>query len=193
MVCKSVANAVVLTANERKRDKHRGGDDSKLSQHVIDNNDDDTTTTTTTLPLSCSTIISLQLTQEELNLLSKSLSCVAEANLNLFQQHHQRLDYLRIAKSYLDNALVIDPTDPLIRANIGLTYLLLGGTLSSSSYSTTSPLDDEDDESSVQLVLQSIQHLNVAIGILKRNSEPNDESSEAIYMAALHNLWIRWW
>jgi len=32
MVCKSVANAVVLTANERKRDKHRGGDDSKLSQ-----------------------------------------------------------------------------------------------------------------------------------------------------------------
>jgi len=157
--------------------------------NVIDNNDDDTTTTTTTtLPLSYSTIISLQLTQEELNLLSKSLSCVAEANLNLFQQHHQRLDYLRIAKSYLDNALVIDPTDPLIRANIGLTYLLLGGTLSSSSYSTTSPLDNEDDESSVQLVLQSIQHLNVAIGILKSNSEPNDESSEAIYMAALHNL-----
>jgi len=208
MVCKSVANAVVITVNERRRNKRGGSDDdddttSSSQDYVNDNNDDDTTTTTT-LPLSYSSIISLQLTQDESNLLSKSLSCVAEANLNLFQQqqqqHHQQqqqLEYLRIAKSYLDNALVIDPTDPLIRANIGLTYLLLG--TSSSSYITTtlSSLDDDDgddDESSVQFVLQSIQHLNVAIGILKSNNNEhnNDDesssSSEAVYMAALHNL-----
>jgi len=186
MVCKSVANAVVITANERKRNidnkRGSGGDDGDEAQDVTQ---DTVTTTTTTLPLSYSSIVSLQLTQEESNLLSKSLSCVAEVNLNLSQQQRQhvdRLDYLTIAKSYLDNALVIDPTDPLIRANVGLTYLLLGTSSSSMDNS------NNDDETSVQFVLQSIQHLNVAIGILKSNNDSNDDSNEAVYMAALYNF-----
>ena len=193
MVCKSVANSVVIMADERKRtnqlsvsnhDRDDDDDDAETQQHdVTDNENDDVDTTTTTtntlLPLSYSSIISLQLTQEESDLLSKSLVCVAEANLNLFQQqqHQNQVEYLTIAKAYLDNALVIDPTDPLIRANVGLTYLLLGTTSSSPSSSS--------DESSLQLVLQSIQHLNVAIGILNSN---NNDGHTAVYMAALHNL-----
>jgi len=178
MVCKSVANAIVIAANERKRGSiNRGNDGNEDESHDV-TEDTTTATTPTTLPLSYSSIISLQLTQQESNLLSKSLSCVAEANLNLFQQHPRQLEYLAISKSYLDNALMIDPTDPLIRANVGLTCLLLG----------TKSSSDSNNDALVQFVLQSIQHLNVAIGILKSNNDPSDESNEAVYMAALHNL-----
>ena len=170
MVCKSVANSIVIAADERKQNnKMQIGDESRDST----NGD-----TESTFPLSYSSIISMLLTQEESELLSKSLSCVAEANLNLFYQHkdQHQLEYLSIAKSYLDNALLIEPTDPLIRANVGLTYLLLG-TLSSS------------DDDAIQHLLQSIQHLNVAIGILQSsNMDANEESGEVLYMAALHNL-----
>lgn len=181
MVCKSVANAVVLTANERKLNNQRR--DSGDGETRDGTDDTAATSSSIDLPLSYSAIISLQLTQEESNLLSKSLSCVAEANLNVSQQQldQRQVEYLTIAKSYLDNALMIDPTDPLIRANVGLTYLLLG--TSSSSDGTA------HNKSSVQFLLQSIQHLNVAIRILKsNNNDVQDESNEAVYMAALHNL-----
>ena len=205
MVCHGVANSVVQLATERKWKTDAGSSHGEFDDNIEnDKSTSSSSLSSTSLPLSYSSLISLQLSQEESSLLSKSLSCVAEANLALYSSSSsstkKKQQHLNIAKSFLDNAMIIDPTDPLIRANVGLVNLLLGTTASSSpppsaaTSGSSNGYDDDHDESPVQFVLQSIQNLNVAIGILNNNIKEYESSSsstnEAVYMAALHNLGI---
>jgi hypothetical protein len=95
----------------------------------------------------------------------------------------------------VDDQTAVDPTDPAVRCGLGLTYLLLG----TMEYDTADD-DNDNDESSLQYIFRSIQHLRAAVGLVDAASSERegradddgydgyDEAIDAIRYATLHNL-----
>ena len=67
-------------------------------------------------------------------------------------------------------ATSIDPTNPIVRSGLGLLYLLLGMNYDDDDRGSSSN-DKVNDDSSMQYIVQSIQHLKAAVQLTEEEDE----------------------
>ena len=84
----------------------------------------------------------------------------------------RRQQLLLLAKETYEVATSIDPTNPIVRSGLGLSYLLLGMIDDDDADDVGSSSNDKvNDDSSMQYIVQSIQHLKAAVQLTEEEDE----------------------
>ena len=67
-------------------------------------------------------------------------------------------------------ATLIDPTNPIVRSGLGLSYLLLG-MIDVDDRGSSSSNEEMNNDSSMQYIVQSIQHLKTAVKLTEESDD----------------------
>ena len=141
---------------------------------------------------------------DEINVLVSTLVCLGEVHLYLFSDTSslllgsstsspltgvgsttkRRQQLLLLARETYEVATLIDPTNPIVRSGLGLSYLLLG-MIDVDDRGSSSSNEEMNNDSSMQYIVQSIQHLKTAV---KLTEESDDDHYSIVRNGALHNL-----